>query len=372
MGVNGKLLEFVGTVKNTAANKLNSNLATYGKVKNPEQYEFEQARYGGNLKGYQSDETAADTKNSDKGTVTNNYYYGPGQQGQQDSSKVSDEYTNDVDYLYGRRRPYSDFNIKGRGMAGNYRSTSWLKDEYGMEKLREMGLTGFDQTKGGLFRRPTQRYYFGQQGQQPQGFVPGQVDEQGMPIANQKTPGANKTEVTRNNKTLDNSQQGPGRPRRNFFGRPDESSRWNPENTSFTGDGKLEPRSFTYGESRFDTEGYADFNRNPDFRNWKATQKLNKLGQRLDRNYQREEGLNEMYNTRMSDRSERLRNRDTRRYNKIANKFGRDEYVSPQFADPGDIKYAQGGSYNAGDVVDMTPEELQRFIEMGGQVEFLD
>ena len=50
MGVNGKLLEFVGTIKNTAANKLNSNLATYGKVKNPEQYEFEQAKYGGNLK----------------------------------------------------------------------------------------------------------------------------------------------------------------------------------------------------------------------------------------------------------------------------------------------------------------------------------
>jgi hypothetical protein len=30
------------------------------------------------------------------------------------------------------------------------------------------------------------------------------------------------------------------------------------------------------------------------------------------------------------------------------------------------------GNYNAGDVVDMTPEEIQRFIQMGGQVEFLD
>jgi hypothetical protein len=36
------------------------------------------------------------------------------------------------------------------------------------------------------------------------------------------------------------------------------------------------------------------------------------------------------------------------------------------------LQFAGGGSYNAGDVVDMTPEELQRFIAMGGQVEFLD
>jgi hypothetical protein len=39
-------------------------------------------------------------------------------------------------------------------------------------------------------------------------------------------------------------------------------------------------------------------------------------------------------------------------------------YVAPEFG--------RGGSYNTGDVVDMTPEELKRFIEMGGQVEFLD
>ena len=42
------------------------------------------------------------------------------------------------------------------------------------------------------------------------------------------------------------------------------------------------------------------------------------------------------------------------------------------FAYGGYTTYAKGGSYNAGDVVDMTPEELQRFIAMGGQVEFLD
>ena len=70
MGVNGKLLEFVGTIKNTAANKLNSNLAKYGKVKNPEQYEFEQAKYGGNLKKYQADATSGNTPPQDAGAVS--------------------------------------------------------------------------------------------------------------------------------------------------------------------------------------------------------------------------------------------------------------------------------------------------------------
>jgi hypothetical protein len=207
MGVNGKLLEFVGTLKNTAANKLNSNLRMYGKVKNPEQYEFEQARYGGNLKGYQSKNTPGgindislngktgplfdplnlpqiDT-NSDKGTV-NNYYYGPGQQGPQNSNQqIPAEYQNDIDYLYGRRRPRSDFDIKGKGMFGNYSSTGWLKDEYGMDRLRQMGLSRMDESNPRwwqLLKRPTKTYYFGQQGQGPMGYVPGQVDQQGMPL----------------------------------------------------------------------------------------------------------------------------------------------------------------------------------------------
>ena len=217
MGVNGKLLEFVGTLKNTAANKLNSNLRMYGKVKNPEQYEFEQARYGGNLKGYQSKDTSGGINNislngktgpifepmdlpqvdynSDKGTsgssVVNNYYYGSGQQGSQNSNQqLPPEYQNDIDYLYGRRRPLSDFNIKGRGMFGNYSSTGWLKDEYGMDRLRQMGLSRMDESNPRwwqLLKRPTKTYYFGNQGQ-GMGYVPGQVDQQGMPL-NQNNSG---------------------------------------------------------------------------------------------------------------------------------------------------------------------------------------
>jgi hypothetical protein len=250
MGVNGKLLEFVGTVKNTAANKLNSNLRNYGKVKNPEQYEFEQAKWGGNLKSYQSEDTPGGINdvnlggkkgpifekmdlpkldvNSDKGT-TNNYYYGPGPQGPQNpysNQMFPPEYYNDIDYMYSRRRPISDFNIRGRGMAGNYRATGWLKDEYGLDRLREMGLTRMDQSNPKWYqflKRPTQTYYFGNQGQGPMGYVPGQVDQQGMPVTNQQgpaasaTPGANGTGVTADKQTPAN-QADAGKDM-GFFGR---------------------------------------------------------------------------------------------------------------------------------------------------------
>jgi hypothetical protein len=216
MGVNGKLLEFVGTVKNTAANKLNSNLRNYGKVKNPEQYEFEQAKWGGNLKKYQTKDTPGDVSSqntsgstpaqdasvvSDKPTGSNvyNYYYGYAPRQNQGAGQLPPEYYNDIDYLYGRRRPLSDFNIRGRGMAGNYRSTGWLEDEYGLDRLRGMGLTEI--TYGNpkwyqFLKRPTKTYRFGQQGQQPQGYVPGQVNQQGMPVTNQQGPAAGATTGT--------------------------------------------------------------------------------------------------------------------------------------------------------------------------------
>ena len=216
MGVENKLGRFVGELKNTAAAKINQNLSMYGKVKNPEQYDFEEGipydlsrgKYGGHLNMYQSKNTPGGINNtstgvkldfdasklspvpdvnSDKGT-TNNYYYG--------QQNLPPEYNNNIDYLYGRPRPLSDFNIRGRGMAGNYRSTGWLKDEYGMDKLRNMGLTAMSESNPKwhqFFKRPTKTYYFGQQGQESMGSLPGQVDPQGMPVANQQGAGSNTT-----------------------------------------------------------------------------------------------------------------------------------------------------------------------------------
>ena len=473
MGVKGYLTDFIGAVKNTAAKKINDNLALHGAVKNPEQYDFEQARYGGNLKSYQSQNTQANTdnSNSDKGTsgsgVVNNYYYGT----QGNAQQLPPEYQNDIDYLYGRSRPRSDFGIKGKGMFGNYRSTGWLKDEYGMDKLREMGLTGMSETKGGLFKRPSKTYYFGQQG------VPGQVDQQGMPTgqgAGQQDPGKGMGFLARMLYRKGNMVgQAPGA-------------------TNVSNTGRKAPFQL---ESSFDPTGY----------NANRSEAANQLMQNIHRQQGRkmDELQSKDYNLKREGITGGLGKRDERKLARLEkrNRFFEDKilnvddpsvsnfqryskpdihvqnqsagslapmnsnpssagprndvdfntpdfqsaypsgaaqtgwqkgssYVPPQpssnssspqnyqqmqnvmnavsagaiapgtYTDPnviaaqnaaanaaaddsgfpqellrrqaGPTEFRKGGSYNAGDVVDMTPEEIQRFIEMGGQVEFLD
>ena len=69
--------------------------------------------------------------------------------------------------------------------------------------------------------------------------------------------------------------------------------------------------------------------------------------------------------------------KEIQRHNDIINAYARSNSSSgaPFNYSAGPIERKMGGSsgnYNAGDVVDMTPEEIQRFIQMGGQVEFLD
>ena len=495
MGVKGYLTDFIGAVKNTAAKNNNDNLALHGAVKNPEQYDFEQARYGGNLKTYQSkttqggiDNVSLNDKtgpiydknlpqldyNSDKGT-TNNYYYGPGPQGPQNPSsnqQLPAEYYNDIDYMYrGRMRPRSDFGIKGKGMFGNYRSTGWLKDEYGLEGLRNMGMTQMDETKGGLFKRPSKTYYFGQQG------VPGQVDQQGMPTgqgAGQQDPGKGMGFLARMLYRKGNMVgQAPGA-------------------TNVSNTGRKAPFQL---ESSFDPTGY----------NANRSEAANQLMQNIHRQQGRkmDELQSKDYNLKREGITGGLGKRDERKLARLEkrNRFFEDKilnvddpsvsnfqryskpdihvqnqsagslapmnsnpssagprndvdfntpdfqsaypsgaaqtgwqkgssYVPPQpssnssspqnyqqmqnvmnavsagaiapgtYTDPnviaaqnaaanaaaddsgfpqellrrqaGPTEFRKGGSYNAGDVVDMTPEEIQRFIEMGGQVEFLD
>jgi hypothetical protein len=118
------------------------------------------------------------------------------------------------------------------------------------------------------------------------------------------------------------------------FGRPDEQERWNPKKGS-----KLEGKESLVGKSQFNPEGYADKNYMSDFRNERATDRLTRLGERIDRNIQRERSLDETYDANISNRMQRLRNRDERRYNRVADRFGREDYQDPRFRD----YYAYGG-----------------------------
>ena len=138
-----------------------------------------------------------------------------------------------------------------------------------------------------------------------------------------------------------NNQAG-GKEREGFFkrvfGRPDEQERWNPEKGP-----KLEGRESLIGKSQFNPEGYSDKNYMSDIRNQRATDRLTRLGERIDRNIQREKSLGDFYDADISNRMQRLRNRDERRYNRIANRFGREDYQDPRFRD-----YAYGGYFQDG------------------------
>jgi len=329
MGVNGKLLEFVGTVKNTAANKLNSNLRNYGKVKNPEQYEFEQAKWGGNLKEYQTKDTPGginnidlDAKkgplfekidlpkvdvNSDKGT-TNNYYYGPGPQGygspsftncfpgdpncNQAYGQLPPEYYNNTDYMY-RRRPLSDFNIRGRGIFGNYRATGTLEDEYGLEGLRQMGLRDvtYNTPKWYQFlKRPSTTYHFDPYGQQSTAAAPGQQGPAASTTTGTgtttggtgttgTTPQASGTGVTADKQTPAN-QADPGKGM-GFFGRLfNREGNIVPQPGSTT---NVVPDQQVEGKERVSERNYQMWN--PEFTDWRNQSMQNKLrrqGKKLD------------------------------------------------------------------------------------------
>ena len=127
------------------------------------------------------------------------------------------------------------------------------------------------------------------------------------------------------------------------FRRADEQSRWNPENDVHRFSSRVKSVEAPVSESTFETEGYADKNYMSDFRNQRATNRLNQLGQRIDRNIQRENSLDQYYNAPISDRMERLRDRDLRRYNRVADRFNRDEYTAPAFAMGGGMGYFQDG-----------------------------
>ncbi len=503
MGVDGKLTNFLAAVKNTATNKLNRNVAENGLFLNPEQY-----KDGGNLRRYQSKKESAQTDplldrvargmhgdspifkplnlpqidaNSDIGTTgtasqpaVNNYYYGPQGTGMQ----LPPEFYNDIDYLYGRRRPLSDFNIRGRGIAGNYRSTGWLEDEHGLDKLRQLGLTDITQDNPKWYqflKRPSKTYHFGNQGQ-GMGYTPGTVDQQGMPVntpaaqtPGQQTPGATPDAPGASPKDRD----GMGFLARMLYkkGNMTGLSERTPLPAEPGTTDALSPRM----QSQFDPSGY-----NPDYseaRNQIFQNRRRRMGSKLDTLYQKEADMNELYDRGLSERDRNKMARLEKKLTKSGHRSGYSFYEQPistvdtptktipapvappaqsqqtvdavtdfkqvgnqpvggttivppsqqvstpapsgaspmsqlylnalkqqsanagvtnpqnisgadmqrmleilpsyttspdGFAYGGYTTYAQGGSYNAGDVVDMTPEELQKFIEMGGQVEFLD
>lgn len=296
MGVKGYLTDFIGAVKNTAAKKINDNLALHGAVKNPEQYDFEQARYGGNLKTYQSATTSAAPKydlskatvgplpqmdakqaydfyrqsspaanqnsdktvsyndpNSDKGTtnstsstnpsgssVVNNYYYG----------------SQDPQNRNYNSNPYA--NTRVRGSFGRYNQPLYT-DKKAMDAL---GVSHFNintpKTALGRFFRPTTIDYYRD--------VPGgQGSGTGSGATGQQTPGATGTQGA--------GQQDPGKGM-GFFGRLfNKPGNIVPQPGSTT---NVSPNQQVAGDARISQRNNQMWN--PEFTDWRNQSMQNRLG----------------------------------------------------------------------------------------------
>jgi len=123
-------------------------------------------------------------------------------------------------------------------------------------------------------------------------------------------------------------------------------SRWDTEKGPKFFPGHVDHLESQVLNTRFNPMGYQDKNYNSDFRNDRATSRLNEIGNKLDQSYQKDYALKQWYgqdNPGLSNRAERQQGRMQNRYNRIANRFGRADYVNPNFAYGGDLPRADFG-----------------------------
>jgi len=118
-------------------------------------------------------------------------------------------------------------------------------------------------------------------------------------------------------------------------------------------------------------------------RNRSAENRLERIGSKVDRAYQKERYLEDLNNQTdlgrgsLDNREEKARNRRETRYNSLATDFGRGEYVPPEempqqryggtYAYGG--AYAGGGQYKEGGTYYLSDEEIQALINAGYELE---
>jgi len=156
---------------------------------------------------------------------------------------------------------------------------------------------------------------------------------------------------------------------------------------------------FTKLYSDFDPRGYqgAGINFLENARNRWATNKLERLGTKMDRSNQKEQYLKDLNESGVGQSNSGLSNREknrfdgtglfdrNRRYNKIAKKFDRDPYGNPVTQE--ELKereldqqryggsyayggaYSAGGQYKEGGTYYLSDEEIQALIDAGYELE---
>ena len=120
---------------------------------------------------------------------------------------------------------------------------------------------------------------------------------------------------------------------------------------------------------QFNPAGYNAKNYRSDIRNDKATNRLTEIGNKLDRLAQKDMSLKTWYNDNqgISPREERQQERLENRYNRVANRFDRDEYIGPRSQSGG--SYEMGGQYQQGGTYYLSDEEIQALINAGYELE---
>jgi hypothetical protein len=118
-------------------------------------------------------------------------------------------------------------------------------------------------------------------------------------------------------------------------------------------------------------------------RNRSAENRLERIGSKVDRAYQKERYLEDLYNETdlgsgsLDKRETKARNRRENRYNSLATDFGRGEYVPPEempqqryggsYAYGG--AYSAGGQYQEGGTYYLSDEEIQALMDAGYELE---
>jgi len=141
---------------------------------------------------------------------------------------------------------------------------------------------------------------------------------------------------------------------------------------------------FTTLTSQFDPRGYQGEGINflERARNRMATNKLERLGSKLDQSYQKQQYLDDLYDSDASPNAGSLSKREAnrmnykglfdraRRYDKTAEKFNRLEYKAPEVPEQRyGGAYAMGGQYQQGGTYYLSDEEIQALINAGYELE---
>ena len=188
----------------------------------------------------------------------------------------------------------------------------------------------------------------------------------------------------KNGKLIVTPNSGPGKPGQTTpDGKfdPFRTRNFDPYPRGTTGD--INPE-YTRLTSQFDPAiGYAPKTFFEKIRNRSAEDKLNRIGSKVDRAYQKEkylENLSEQADLgsgSLDNREEQARNRREKRYNRIATRYNRGEYKAPEempqqryggsYAYGG--AYSAGGQYKEGGTYYLSDEEIQALIDAGYELE---